>query len=82
MSNKMKNKITFVIVGLVAAIVLASTASASAATWTQKADMPTPRDARNNSVQTVISPGISRANADYIISNVVKILTLFERAVG
>ncbi len=127
----MKTKITFVLAGLVTAIVLTSAGSARAATWTQKADMPTarnwlstsvvdgkvyaiggltvyggtdlatvevydpvtdtwtpkadmptPRNARNNSVQTVRSPGISRANADYLISNVVKILTLFERAVG
>ncbi len=44
MSNKMKAKITFVIVGLVAAIVLSSAGSARAATWTQKADMPTARN--------------------------------------
>jgi len=35
--------------------------------------------ARNNSVQPVRSPGISRAKADYLISNGVKILTIFER---
>ena len=35
--------------------------------------------ARNNNVQPVRSPGISRANADYLISNGVKILTIFER---
>ncbi|MHC4330084.1 MAG: Kelch repeat-containing protein [Planctomycetota bacterium] len=39
----MKNTITFVLVGLMAAIVLASAGSARADTWTQKADMPTPR---------------------------------------
>ncbi len=38
-----KTKITFVLVGLVTAIVLSSAGSARAATWTQKADMPTPR---------------------------------------
>jgi len=43
MSNKMKAKITFVLVVLVTAIVLSSAESARAATWTQKADMPTPR---------------------------------------
>ncbi len=43
MSNKMKNKITFVLVGLATAIVLSSAGSARAATWTQKADMPTAR---------------------------------------
>ena len=43
MSNRMKTKITFVLVGLAAAIVLASAGSARAATWTQKADMPTAR---------------------------------------
>ncbi|MBW7990556.1 MAG: hypothetical protein FVQ84_11145 [Planctomycetes bacterium] len=41
MSNKIK--ITFVVVGLVTAIVLSSAASARATTWTQKADMPTAR---------------------------------------
>jgi len=35
--------ITFVAVGLVIAIVLASVGIAGADTWTQKADMPTPR---------------------------------------
>ncbi len=35
--------------------------------------------ARNDSVQPVRSPGVSRANADYLISNGVKILTIFER---
>ncbi|MCH8119976.1 MAG: hypothetical protein IIC00_09640 [Planctomycetes bacterium] len=39
----MKNTITFVVVGLVAAIVLISVGSARAATWTRKADMPTAR---------------------------------------
>lgn len=43
MSNKMKAKITFVLVGLAAAIVLTSAGSGRAATWTQKADMPTAR---------------------------------------
>jgi len=33
--------------------------------------------ARNNSVQPVRSPGVSRANANYLISNVVKISTIF-----
>jgi len=33
--------------------------------------------ARNNSVQPVRSPGVRRANADYLISNGVKILTIF-----
>ena len=37
--------------------------------------------ARNNSVQHFRSPGISRANADYLISNGVKILTIFKREV-
>ena len=39
----MKTKITFVVVGLVAAIVLGSAGSARAATWTQKTNMPTAR---------------------------------------
>jgi N-acetylneuraminic acid mutarotase len=39
----MKTKITFVLVGSVAAIVLSSAGSARADTWTQKADMPTAR---------------------------------------
>ncbi len=39
----MKNTITFVLVGLLAAIVLSSAGSARAATWTRKADMPTAR---------------------------------------
>ena len=43
MSNKMKIKITFVIVGLVTAIVLTNAGSARADTWTLKADMPTAR---------------------------------------
>jgi len=38
-----KVKITFVSVGLVTAIVLVNAGSARAATWTQKADMPTAR---------------------------------------
>ncbi len=37
--------------------------------------------ARNNSVQPVRSLCVNRANADYLISNGVKILTIFERAV-
>ncbi len=43
----------------------------------------TPLDniARNNSVQPVRSLCVSRANDDYLISNGVKILTIFERAV-
>ncbi|MBW7989121.1 MAG: hypothetical protein FVQ84_03770 [Planctomycetes bacterium] len=44
MENRiMKTKITFVVVGLVAAIVLGSAGSARAATWTQKTNMPTAR---------------------------------------
>ncbi|MFC1604601.1 kelch repeat-containing protein [Planctomycetota bacterium] len=39
----MRSKITFALVVLVATIVLTSAGSARAATWTQKADMPTPR---------------------------------------
>jgi N-acetylneuraminic acid mutarotase len=39
----MKTNITFNVVGLVVAIVLASAASTRAATWTQKTDMLTPR---------------------------------------
>ncbi len=35
--------------------------------------------ARNNSVQPVRSLCVSRANANYLISNGVKILTSFER---
>jgi N-acetylneuraminic acid mutarotase len=50
MSNKMKNKITFILVGLVTAIVLSSAGSARAATWTQKADMPTARNWLSTSV--------------------------------
>ncbi len=42
---------------------------------------PLENKTRNNSVQPVRSPGINMANADYLISNGVKILTLFERAV-
>ncbi|MFC1792019.1 kelch repeat-containing protein [Planctomycetota bacterium] len=38
-----KIKITFFVVGLVTAIVLTTAERAGAATWTQKADMPTPR---------------------------------------
>ena len=37
--------------------------------------------ARNDSVQPVRSLCVNRANADYLISNGVKILTIFERAV-
>jgi hypothetical protein len=47
---KKKIRITFVAVGLVAAIVLACTGSVRAATWTQKADMPTPRWGLSTSV--------------------------------
>jgi N-acetylneuraminic acid mutarotase len=44
MSNRIKKiKITIVLIRLVGTIVLISTASARAATWTQKSDMPTPR---------------------------------------
>ncbi len=50
MSNKMKIKITFALVGLVAAIVLTSAGSARADTWTQKADMPTARYSLSTSV--------------------------------
>ncbi|MHC4557062.1 MAG: Kelch repeat-containing protein [Planctomycetota bacterium] len=39
----MKTKNTFIVIGLVTAIVLTITTSARAATWTQKADMPTAR---------------------------------------
>jgi N-acetylneuraminic acid mutarotase len=39
----MKTKITFIIVILAAVIMLISAGDARAATWTQKADMPTPR---------------------------------------
>lgn len=46
----MKTKITFVLVGLVAAIVLSSAGSARAATWTQKTDMPTARSWLSTSV--------------------------------
>ena len=46
----MKAKITFVVVGLVAAIVLTSAESARAGTWTQKADMPTARNWLSTSV--------------------------------
>jgi N-acetylneuraminic acid mutarotase len=45
-----KTKITFIVVGLVAAIVLATVRSARAATWTQKADMPTPRQGHGSAV--------------------------------
>ena len=38
-----KTKITFVLVALVTAMVFTSADSARAATWTQKADMPTAR---------------------------------------
>ena len=37
--------------------------------------------ARNDSVQPVRSLCVNRANADYLISNGVKISTIFERAV-
>lgn len=43
-NNRFKKiKITFTAVGFMIAVVLASVASARAETWTQKADMPTPR---------------------------------------
>ena len=42
-NNYKATKITFALVGLVVAIVLTSAENARAATWTQKADMPTPR---------------------------------------
>ena len=45
-----KIKITFVVVGLVIAIMLTSAGSARAATWTQKADMPTARNWLSTSV--------------------------------
>ncbi len=45
-----KTKITFVLVGLVTAIVLTSAGSGRAATWTQKADMPTARMGLSTSV--------------------------------
>ncbi len=38
---------------------------------------PLENKTRNNSVQPVRSPGVNRANADYLISNGVKILTIF-----
>ncbi len=37
--------------------------------------------ARNNSVQPVRSPCVSRANANYLISNGMKISTIFERRI-
>ena len=37
--------------------------------------------ARNDSVQPVRSLCVNRANADYLISNGVKILTIYERKV-
>jgi N-acetylneuraminic acid mutarotase len=43
MNNKYKDKITFVIVLFVAVVVLTMAGSTQAATWTQKADMPTAR---------------------------------------
>ncbi len=46
----MKTQITFVLVGLVVAIVLTSAGSARADTWTQRADMPTPRHSLSTSV--------------------------------
>ncbi|TKJ34458.1 MAG: hypothetical protein CEE38_18100 [Planctomycetes bacterium B3_Pla] len=45
-----KIRITFVVVGLVTAIVLTGAGSARAATWTQKADMPTARSGPSTSV--------------------------------
>ena len=50
-SNSPKRiKIAVVVVGLMAAIVLNSATSARAATWTQKADMPTARHTLSTSV--------------------------------
>ena len=49
----MKTKITLIIAILVVTIVLANDESARAATWTQKADMPTPR----NNTATVVWNG-------------------------
>ena len=46
----MKTKITFVLVGLMVAIVLIGAGSARANTWTQKADMPTARFVLSTSV--------------------------------
>jgi hypothetical protein len=46
----MKAKITFVIVGLVTAIVLTGVESARADTWTRRADMPTARWVLSTSV--------------------------------
>ena len=48
-----KTKITFIVVGLVTAIVLSSAESARAATWTQRADMPTARMGLSNSTSVV-----------------------------
>jgi N-acetylneuraminic acid mutarotase len=45
-----KIKITFVIVGLVTVIALTWAGSTKAATWTQKADMPTPRQGHSAAV--------------------------------
>jgi len=36
---------------------------------------------RDNRIHSLRSPGISRANSDYLISNGVKILTIIEGAV-
>ncbi|MCH8118188.1 MAG: hypothetical protein IIC00_00500 [Planctomycetes bacterium] len=49
-NSRKKTKITFALVVLVAAIMLASAASARAATWTRKADMPTARNWLSTSV--------------------------------
>jgi N-acetylneuraminic acid mutarotase len=46
----MKTQITFIVAGLMTAIVLAGAESARAATWTQKADMPTARMRPDTSV--------------------------------
>ncbi len=42
---------------------------------------PLENKARNNSVQPVRSLCVNRANANYLISNGVKILTIYERKV-
>ncbi|MHC4204132.1 MAG: kelch repeat-containing protein [Planctomycetota bacterium] len=46
----MKTKITFIIVCVATTFILASVGSARAATWTQKADMPTPRQGHSAAV--------------------------------
>ena len=49
-------KIAFVVVVLVTSSVFTSVGSAEVATWTQKADMPTPR--WNHSAAVVMAPHI------------------------